>query len=165
MGGTGRTPLLQFCVGSGYGYYRDGMALLLQRGANLHAVDSYGKSCLHIAVLGARGPDRFHEEFEALVLLVKAGANVHAKDNSGRSVSEIAYRKVCRDWKDRDFGSYCGDLWDGVLAACGYQVSSFRRQYPRTERYTKDYPREIFKKLWEGREHLCPYWDEEIAVC
>jgi len=165
--GSGLTPLLQFCMGLGYGYHKkDGMAFLLQRGANVHVVDSYGKSCLHLAVYGARGPSRFDEEFEALVLLIKAGADVYAKDNSGRSVSQVAYHRasIVRDrdlgiyW---DLGSYWGDFWDSVLATCGYQVSSFRLQHPRTERYTEDYPRKVFKMFWEGKQHLCPYWNDE----
>jgi Ankyrin repeats (many copies) len=89
----GMTPLLQFCSGDDYGYYKDGMAFLLQRGANVYAVDGNGNSCLHIALRGARGPSRFNEEFEALVLLVRAGADVHKKDNSGRSVSQTAYHR------------------------------------------------------------------------
>jgi len=163
MRGDGRTPLLQFCAGFGNGYHKDGIAFLLQRGANVYAVDSYGNSCLHLALHGARGPFRFDKEFEALVLLVKAGANVHAKNHLGHSLSELAYLRPSVH-HDGDFGSYWGDFWDSILAACGYQVSDFRQQHPRTGRYTKDYPRKIFEKLWEGRQHLCPYWDEDEAA-
>ncbi|KAI0965355.1 hypothetical protein F4678DRAFT_334855 [Xylaria arbuscula] len=27
-------------------------------------------------------------------------------------------------------------------------------------RYTAHYTRQVFESLWEGREHLCPYWDD-----
>lgn len=143
-------------MGLGDGYSRDVIALLLQRGANVHAVDTYGRSCLHLVIRGTKGLNRLEEEFAALVLLVRSGADVRAEDDWGRSVSETAYQGL-----SVDSGSYPGDLWDSVLAACGYQVSEFRRHYPRTARYTRDYPRRIFEKLWEGRQHLCPYWDED----
>jgi hypothetical protein len=162
VSGVGLTPLLQVCRGLGSGYRNDIIAFLLERGANVHAVNSYGESCLHIAIMGARGPYRLEEEFASLALLVQNGADVHLEDFLGRSVSMVAYQRASKDNWGREFGSYWADLWDSVLATCGYNVYDSRRDHPRTAIYTNDYPREIFMKLWEGRQHLCPYWDDDV---
>ncbi|KAF6807991.1 ankyrin repeat protein [Colletotrichum sojae] len=64
-------------------------------------------------------------------------------------------------------GSYAQDIWDSVLAHCGYQSEE---EYARTHRrhavYTKScYTRAVFEELWEGMEHLCPYYkDEELGL-
>jgi hypothetical protein len=57
-------------------------------------------------------------------------------------------------------GGYRGDLWDAALVTCGYNLSEFRKLYPRLPRYDSRYKRSDFEKLWEGIEHLCPYWDD-----
>ena len=57
-------------------------------------------------------------------------------------------------------GSWRGDLFDVVLQSCGYNIYEFRKEYPRTGLYTNEYSRRDFEILWEGIEHLCPYWDD-----
>ncbi|KAI1741094.1 hypothetical protein F4680DRAFT_417174 [Xylaria scruposa] len=97
---------------------------------------------------------------KALIRLVNCGANVYSVDEWDKSVSEIAYAKfVCHELNHYDLGSYRGDLWDSVLHACNYSITDFRKR-PRIARYTRDYTREDFEKLWEAREFSCPYWDD-----
>ncbi|KAI1427454.1 hypothetical protein F5Y12DRAFT_711990 [Xylaria sp. FL1777] len=98
---------------------------------------------------------------KALIRLVSCGANVYSVDDWGKSVSEIAYAKVCHELNNYDLGSYRGDLWDSVLHACSYNIADFREICPRIARYTHDYTREDFEKLWESRESSCPYWDDD----
>ncbi|KAI0555813.1 hypothetical protein F4679DRAFT_577935 [Xylaria curta] len=101
---------------------------------------------------------------KALIRLVNCGANVYSIDDWGRSVSEIAYAKVvCHELNHYDLGSYRGDLWDSVLYACNYSITDFRKICPRVARYTHDYTREDFEKLWEARESSCPYWDDDTT--
>ncbi|CVK85714.1 uncharacterized protein FMAN_06730 [Fusarium mangiferae] len=57
--------------------------------------------------------------------------------------------------------SLMGDLWDTVLDICGYDISKFRRDYPRKASYKNGYSREIFEELWRGREDRCPYWNDD----
>lgn len=137
----GKTPLLQSSEGR-YTSIHHSAAFLLQRGANVHALDFKGDSCLHMALRGSKGPDYFNSEFKLLVMLVKAGVDVYRRNMAGVSVSETAYhRSPMGPWVD-NCGSYFGDLWHRVLAECGYQVSDFRQQSPRTGRYTTEHPRE-----------------------
>ncbi len=73
------TPLLRACLRS----QSELVALLLRRGANVHAVDEYGLSCLHLACLnGAFGKD-------IIPLLVQAGADVGAETLNG--VDALSY--------------------------------------------------------------------------
>ncbi|KAI1327281.1 hypothetical protein F5Y16DRAFT_372082 [Xylariaceae sp. FL0255] len=98
---------------------------------------------------------------EALAQLVQSGLDVYATDKWGTSVSDIAYAETtCHDYSE-DLGSYRGDLFDALLIACSYNIADFRRGRHRVARYTRYYRREDFEKLWEGREHLCPYWNDE----
>jgi len=58
-------------------------------------------------------------------------------------------------------GSYPGDLWDSFLQSRGYDIEKYRGGNYRKAQYTEDYTRAHFEMLWEGKEHLCPYWDDE----
>ncbi|KAI5468095.1 hypothetical protein BGZ63DRAFT_372941 [Mariannaea sp. PMI_226] len=162
---NGATPLLHIIGGYEHGLSLDCISMLLRRNANVHAVDKNGMSCLHRAIFSAQGPYCLVEEFKVLALLVKSGANVHHVDKRGVSVSEAAYeKKLSSDHWGNWIGSYWGDIWDAVLAACGYQVSDFRQRHPRTAQYTCTYPRSLFKIIWKEYEDLCPYWDEDEAT-
>ena len=55
------------------------MIELLERGADLHARDSDGKTALHNAVSG------FHVSDITVAELLRRGANVHATDNEGNT--------------------------------------------------------------------------------
>jgi hypothetical protein len=118
-------------------------------------------TCLHMFF---RSPIHRPSEVDwqkALIRLVNGGANVYAVDDWGKSVSEIAFANlVCAELSNSDLGSYRGDLWDSVLHACDYNIADFRQICPRTARYTSNYTREDFEKLWEARESSCPYWDD-----
>ncbi|KAI1148321.1 ankyrin repeat-containing domain protein [Nemania diffusa] len=132
----------------------------LNRGCRTDDRISIG-TCLHMFFRS-----RIHRPSElgwqkALIRLVHCGADVYAVDDWGKSVSEMAYAKlVCHELNNYDLGSYRGDLWDSVLHACNYSIAEFRAICPRVARYTHDYTREDFEKLWEDRESSCPYWDD-----
>ncbi|KAK9415363.1 hypothetical protein SUNI508_10553 [Seiridium unicorne] len=155
----GSTPLLQILAGFGHGYFADAVSFLLRRGASVHDRDVYGRTCLHVALGGARGARRLQEEFTCLTALLNAGADVRATNYSGRSVSEVAYTGPSVYFSE-DHGGYFGDFWDAVLATCGYNPLDFRAGHPRMARFTTAYTPEHFRRLWDGREHLCPYWNE-----
>ncbi len=150
----GRTPFLSACCGQEYS--KQVFSFLLDRGANVSDLDSACRSCLHLCLKTAGGSDRIEKQLEALICLIERGADVWARDHAGQSVSHVVYSL---DFFSYSFGSYRRDLWDLVLTASGYDVlkvlGNFRRVgwYPKTEHYSRTH----FRRLWEGREHLCPY--------
>jgi Ankyrin repeat len=165
----GNSPLLLLAHNYSGGYDPERFALLLRRGSNIHARNSYtGDTCLHICIESARYCEYF-KELESLILLVKNGADVNACNYDGASVSEYAYWSSEDDDEDNRWliGGYRGDLWDAVLSECGYDITEMRKGFPRRPRYTKNYTREHFEGLWRGREEFCPYyhdptvWDPE----
>ncbi|TKW49055.1 hypothetical protein CTA1_1924 [Colletotrichum tanaceti] len=97
--------------------------------------------------------DRDHD---SLVVLIEAGADVFSRDNEGRSIWETAI-------ENRQQGSYARDAVDSVLVSYGYhaEVSRFAEKSPRHATYTGWYDRYHFNLMWEGNEHLCPYYDDE----
>ncbi|OIW24632.1 ankyrin [Coniochaeta ligniaria NRRL 30616] len=161
-----RTPLLRVCQ-NGHDSQRQiqQLAFLLSKGCSISDVDYYGFNCLQVFFTNAPSPEAGSLR-DFLVYLVGQGADVYATDRLGRSVSQLAYSKTC--WSEMAvLGSYCGDLWDAVLDLCGYSVLEFRKGYPRRAIYTRsprspgwNYSRVDFERLWEGREHRCPYWDD-----
>ncbi|KAH7023773.1 hypothetical protein EDB80DRAFT_770521 [Ilyonectria destructans] len=140
------------------------LAFMLDRGCSINATDKYELNCLHNFFLHRDTLDIGDDWKEVLIYLIFRGADVHAVNSEGWSVSAMAYGEACK--KDcpmrRDLGSYCGDLWDVLLDTCGYEIIKFRKSYPRKAQYVKTYTRQDFELLWEGREHRCPYWDDEI---
>ncbi|KAK0616555.1 hypothetical protein B0T14DRAFT_249015 [Immersiella caudata] len=159
----GNTMLLAYCKSGRY--HVDGLSLLLSRGANLNARDSAGNSCLHSCFSCAYGCYNLFNPRDrsgarcirsSLALLLRNGADIHAVNCYGDTVSHLAY--------DYHFNntSYPGDLWDAVLAECGHEISSHRKYQPRKPKYSDGYTRQKFEELWEGMEHLCPYYDDEL---
>ncbi|KAK4198561.1 hypothetical protein QBC40DRAFT_153195, partial [Triangularia verruculosa] len=55
-----------------------------------------------------------------------------------------------------------GDLWDLILADCGFDINDFRTDEWKWSPSFDDYfyTREHFKALWKGKEHRCPYYNE-----
>jgi hypothetical protein len=160
----GTTPLFLHC--SGVRYTVESFSYLLSRGADIRARDFTGRTCLHEAaryLYGHVGQGTYHlqQVRSALAYLIRHGADIAALDNEGKSVSEVVY-----DMDRCMFSSVGGDLWDLVLADCGYDVAQFRTAgHPRKARYYKHYTRQDFEELWRGQEHLCPYYyDEEPAT-
>ncbi|KAH8893999.1 hypothetical protein GQ53DRAFT_821120 [Thozetella sp. PMI_491] len=102
-----------------------------------------------------------HQEREVLMCFIQNGADVYDQDDCGLTASEYAYANY---W----LGSYAGDLWDSVLAACGYEVASFRVNHPRRSKYTTAfsscYTRDQFEIIWAGMEHLCPYYNNDEST-
>ncbi|KAH7316882.1 hypothetical protein B0I35DRAFT_434180 [Stachybotrys elegans] len=140
---------------------------LLAFGIDINEVGARGERCLFTAISSfgmLRGPesDGSHHvirEQQVLVTLLHNGANPR-DEFQGLSMSEYAYHPhLCnRRYEDGAFGSYLGDLWDSALSICDYEISEFRRNFPRRAHYTAKYAREDFELLWKGREKLCPYW-------
>ncbi|KAM0808709.1 hypothetical protein AB5N19_09052 [Seiridium cardinale] len=156
---NGMTPLLQMLNIYGNGFYKGIVPFLLRRGASVHDRDVCGRTCLQLVLEGCIGPYRLQEEFTCLTVLINAGADVRATNNDGLSVYETAYG-MSDSCFDEDLGGYHGDLWDAVLATCGYNPLDFRTDHPRIANFTTIYTPEHFRQLWEGRGHLCPYWNE-----
>ena len=98
------------------------------------------------------------KDYGVLEGLFERGADVNAQDKSGTSVSRVAYACLSPFCL---MGSYPGDLWDSFLQSRGYDIEKYRGGNYRKAQYTEDYTRAHFEMLWEGKEHLCPYWDDE----
>lgn len=153
----GRTPLLRMCKWY-LTYSQPAFSHLIDRGADINARDTNGATCLHLAIENAKRPLE-NDEFEALTYLVHCGADVHATNFDGKSVSEVAFETHSTDVVYK-LGSYRGDLWLAVLAAAGYDASSFVTGWPREKVFTSRYTQVEFEKLWKGAEHLCPYYHD-----
>jgi hypothetical protein len=186
------TPLLAYCQYKNRAqprYSVEGFSILLGRGSNVRAQDARGRTCLHlcldnienIPILKGRNPKAYLEVLEqirqALVYLIQHGADVDAVDDIGRSVSELAYDRSYREtrwdssrqpvssWLSLGPGSGVrGDLWDVILTDCGYKIIDFRTKKWRWQpSFNEVYTKDVFIALWEGKEHLCPYYDEALS--
>ncbi|KAL8349357.1 hypothetical protein RB601_001885 [Gaeumannomyces tritici] len=106
---------------------------------------------------------------QTMKYLMAQGADVHATWQ-GRSCTAIAYGE------DDDTSSYIGDVWDAALASTGHDVEQFRRQeqQPHSPRFwaslhpawrrQSSYRLADFRDIWEGVEHLCPYYDQVMSA-
>ncbi|KAF7503129.1 hypothetical protein GJ744_004271 [Endocarpon pusillum] len=157
----GDTPLLRLAMMSDVECKPAKYDLLLTRGADIKARNNKGKNCLHILMESVFDCESSDEQ-EALVLLIRKGADVNAVDNFGDSIAKTAYSHegVYDHLNTYDLGMYRGDLWDAVLSDCGYDIAEMRKGFPRRPRYSCDYTREGFERLWRGREEFCPYYDD-----
>jgi hypothetical protein len=147
----------------------DKLELLLNRGADVQYRTPEGFTCLHDLLLRVNKMyprDTFPELRDCFVVLLKRGADVYATDYFGRSVTEYAY----------SLNNFVGDVWDAALARCNFSVSDFRRNcpwrqsYPFYGKHCYDstefvYRRGDFERLWEGMEHLCPYYPYDDGGC
>ncbi|KAJ4303059.1 hypothetical protein N0V90_001950 [Kalmusia sp. IMI 367209] len=138
------------------------------RGADVNARTSCAENCLSIALLSL-DMDIFVEQdivveqdIDIMILLIERGADIFARDISGRSIFDQVYECHHDGWYS--FGGYKGDLWDAVLSRCGY-TELMRQPDERSRHYTKKYTPEHFRRLWKGREHLCPYIPEHSRPC
>jgi len=153
------TPLLYLCLCGQENITPNNrkIELLLRRGADPHVTDADGNGCLHLVLRSSSDYDLDDSTDiqKSLILLVQSGADVRARTDTGMSVSELAY----------DHNSIStGEIWDCVLATCGYNVSEFRRGHPWRYESGSNLPRSIFKKIWKGIEHLCPYYNDEAVA-
>ena len=57
-----------------------------------------------------------------------------------------------------------GDLWDLVLVDHGHKTVSLRKNGSRDARYQNRYTRDVFEKLWTGKEELCPYYWDGVSM-
>lgn len=168
-GKLGLTPLLAHCSGGHFSV--DSLSLLINRGAHISARDLDGWTCLHHAfhyiwdmdVSSGHRVRLAPTAQAALAYLLSHGADPFAVDDCGKSVSGYAYSLKHIKYVVSMKTSCKGDVWDAVLADFGVDVAENRRQSGsrRVARYDERYSREDFEKLWEGREHLCPYYDDK----
>ncbi|KAI2468980.1 ankyrin [Annulohypoxylon bovei var. microspora] len=132
-------------------------------GANVIAHDSKLRTCLHLCFVNLHYFVIGQTTFEVIKLLIGRGADPRAVDKNGNTVSDYAFHPGIHipnvDYEL--YGSYSGDLWDSALQSCGLDIAKFRTEdYPRKAQYTELYSRKDFERLWQGREHLCPYWED-----
>nr|CEG05099.1 unnamed protein product [Fusarium clavum] len=100
------------------------------------------------------------ERRDLLIYLMSRGADPFDLGLPGSTPSYEAYGSMCKPCY-MSKSSLMGDLWDTILDLLGYDIASFRQDYPRIASYKNGYTREIFEELWKGREEHCPYWDDE----
>ena len=163
---TGQSPLAFICTDCPWASEK--IRFLLERNADVTERDSDGRTCLHLCVSLVRDAlvwtfdlHRMMKQYSmGIIVLIKHGADVYAKDHDGRSVSDVAYAAQPWDYTG-ELGSVQGDVWDFALASCGYDILTFRQGRRRKARHGKRYRRQDFEKLWEGQEHLCPYYYDE----
>lgn len=165
--------LVWLCAGGRF--TTESIKYLLSKSADPERCESTnGWTCLHACFIG---PDWFPGEEvppderawirrirESILYLVRQGADPWAETFEFQSVSEFAYTVDPLSYGDTDFcayGSLKGDLWDSVLAECGYDIRAFRKGYARTAQYMSEYSREGFESLWKGLESLCPYYNDK----
>ncbi|KAI0017674.1 hypothetical protein F4780DRAFT_574805 [Xylariomycetidae sp. FL0641] len=142
---------------------------LLKMGVSIHAVDSFGRNCLHLAIQSSTPNfydwqemvgDRLANRADAIAYLLELGADVQAPERLGETPSYQAYTRCA--FAARSYGSFHGDLWDAALARAGLDIWKYRRSCPRRARYTDAYTRKHFEDIWEGFEQKCPYWDDTL---
>ncbi|KAF4894906.1 hypothetical protein CGCFRS4_v006183 [Colletotrichum fructicola] len=99
------------------------------------------------------------DDRRSLICLIQNGADIHSRDDAGSSIWDAAK-------KNNKQGSYARDMWDFVLAYCGFhsEVEVFARETPRHAVYRPGwYSRADFEEIWKGMEHLCPYYGDEAS--
>lgn len=169
---TALSPLSELCHWGFWG--AESIAVLLKRNADVTERDGNGRTCLHYCLSSPWNNgwstfgkfDYINRYSAGIILLIQHGADVYAEDQDGRSVSDIAYSRQHRHHFDNvELGCVWGDAWDFALAVCGHDISTFRQGRCRKASYGERYNRQHFEKLWEGHEHLCPYYyDEEDCL-
>ncbi|KAH7031571.1 ankyrin repeat-containing domain protein [Microdochium trichocladiopsis] len=144
------------------------IAELIRLGANVHARDQEARTALHHACRNARftiwGSKRRGTAYlETIELFLKANVDMYSRDCEGFTAADLAYHWCANDWRTEWHGGSPGDIFDAALARCGFDIERFRRTsgQARKARYTDDYQRRDFERLWTGFEHLCPYWNDE----
>jgi hypothetical protein len=156
--------LLQHAENIGVGYHADIFAMLLDKGADIHARDITGRTCLHIAACkaGYRYKGDIRDNARAILLLIERGADISTLDYNGRSIFDDAYE--CDHGDPVPLGSYRGDLWDHVLIRSGHG-ERIRPPEERIYHYTERYIEYNFRLLWEGWEYLFPYSHQTSSPC
>jgi hypothetical protein len=147
------------------------VSFMVSRGAEIHARDTNGGTCLHWCL--CRVCERWRMKLnklntrsfrDAVHYLIKSGVDMFAEDNDGVSVSSMAYQ---REPYDKDWCGLSGDIWDSILADLGYDVGEFRGKYGQPWKPTFHegcHTIEDLEMLWQGKEHLCPYYEERFRV-
>ncbi|KAK1981013.1 hypothetical protein LZ30DRAFT_107046 [Colletotrichum cereale] len=149
----GQTMMHQSMRGS----QEENIRALIKVGADVNAKNCFGQNCLQYLVeemcMVGRCVDR---DLKVLGILMETGADIFSRDEEGLSIWDTAI-------ENRQQGSYARDALDSMLVSYGYhaEVVEFAEKVPRHGAYTKWYRRRHFDLMWEGKEHLCPYYDDE----
>ncbi|KAL0942352.1 ankyrin repeat protein [Colletotrichum truncatum] len=151
---TGGSMLHECCLNSEF----DAMRTLIDHGATVDARDDRGCTSLqylvsHIRLVGGS----IENDQRSLVYLIESGADISSRDDGGWSIWDTAVR-------NRRRGSYARDMWDFALAYSGYhsEMEAFLQDHPRHASYCRrGYSRTDFESMWEGMEHMCPYYEHE----
>lgn len=96
---------------------------------------------------------------DAIIYLIQCNKDLLLTDNRGLKLSYTVYETDLDNLQYES--SAVGDIWDRVLAELGEDVSEFRQSFPRQARYTGKYTPRDFMRLWQGKEHLCPYYNND----
>ncbi|KAF2119075.1 ankyrin repeat-containing domain protein [Lophiotrema nucula] len=157
----GQTALFKAALFDSVGHEARKVQLLLDRGADIHARDDEGYTCLHAVLQAARLPSKYTRDIALLTLLIRRGANILSKANNGRSIFEDAYD--CSSISVITTGSYRADLWDCTLVCSGHGHLA-RRADQRRFCYTEQYTHELFEAMWSGGKEVCPYFDDTFSI-
>ncbi|KAF5723497.1 hypothetical protein FMUND_1821 [Fusarium mundagurra] len=142
------------------GQERQTLDLLISHGYNLQTFEGKQTGLHGFFSSERKSFSRVPERRDLLTYLISKGADPCMADSWGQTPSQLAYGSMCKPCSMSQ-SSLMGDLWDTVLDICGYDISIFRRNYPRKASYRNGYSRETFEELWRGREERCPYWNDE----
>ena len=139
---------------------RKTLDLLISHGYNVQPSNLRGNGLHGFFSSRKRSFSKVLERRDLLIYLISRGADLRGLDVAGRAPSNMAYGYMCKPCS-MSHSSLMGDLYDNLLDIHGYDISTFRHDYPRVASYKNGSTREIFEQLWSGREERCPYWNDE----
>lgn len=123
----GTSALFAYCNNSAYGCTAEGFRAFVSRGADLHQIDEYVRTCLQYYIRQLHMPPgslRDSRELLAVKYLVESGVDIFGVSFAGRTAAEYAYTHAVHG--HTDLGSYAGDLRDAVMYRCGFDIAQFR---------------------------------------
>lgn len=144
---NGRTVLLDYV----FNHHRKNpqvIAMLLEKGADVHARDRDGNTCLHLYFKRLE-QDMPSYNRDCLLSLIRSGADISAKNNLGWTVAEtVGCGHLSR--------GYATDLWNTTLSHCGYDSADLRVSIPDKSRISWSYTALYYAALLRGDS-----WDED----
>lgn len=165
---SGQTLFHNVCSNFGLGATRDTVEAAMKLGFEINTRDGDGRTPLGLFIdhsghtrTSRDSIDWVIIEQEVVCFLLQNGADPSAWAEE-YPLFLTPYDTGYLHGRTEDFGSYRGDLWDSCLSLCGCDIQNFRLRGPRRKaKYSSTYSRSRFELLWSGREHLCPYWDDQ----
>ena len=145
--GNGRTVLLDYIYFRGR---RDPqvIALFREKGADFHARDRDGNTCLHLYFQDRLSPSTSNDR-HCFLTLIRSGADVSAKNNLGRTVAEAVEhtRNLFGGGQSR---SYVADLWNTTLSHCGFDSADLRVSFRQDSQFSRLYTPFHYEALVRG---------------